>query len=91
MIDKVEIVANNWANNDVDTIFITKLLKDIYKAGFKRGVERCREMKGFTPEEVEYILIEVGQRDRQFKVGQLIKYSPSSVKEILKEYELDED
>ena len=85
MIDKLKIASGNWAKNDVDVSYIVSLVKDIYKAGFKRGVERCKEMKGFTPDEIEMILIEHGQNDRQFRLGETIKYSPSDVRRILEE------
>lgn len=43
-VDKLEIVADNFFNNDVDLdVFIEKmtaLIKETYKAGFLRGVER---------------------------------------------------
>ena len=43
-IDKLEIVADNFFNNDVDLdVFIEKmtaLIKETYKTGFLRGVER---------------------------------------------------
>lgn len=43
-IDKLEIVANNFFNNDIDLdTFIEKmtaLIKETYKTGFLRGVER---------------------------------------------------
>ena len=85
MIDKLKVASDNWAKNDVDASYIVRLVKDIYKAGFKRVVERCKEMKGFTPDEIEMILIEYGQNDRQFKLGETIKYSPSDVGRILEE------
>jgi hypothetical protein len=90
MIDKLKIASDNWAENDVDVSYIVSLVKDIYKAGFKRGVERCKEMKNFTPDEIEMILIEYGQNDRQFKLGETIKYSPSDVRRIL-EGQIHED
>ena len=90
-MDKLKIAANNWANNDIDNANVIKWIKGIYKMGFERGVSRCKEMKGFTPDEVENILIEVGQHDRQFKLGEIIKYSPNDVREILERYESDED
>lgn len=91
MIDKQKISANNWANNDIDNANVIKWVKGIYKMGFERGVSRCKGMKGFTPDEVENILIEVGQQDRQFKLGEIIKYSPNDVRKILERYESDED
>lgn len=39
----------------------------------------------FTAEDVCNILVEHGQNDRQFKLGEIIKYSPSDVCNILKE------
>ena len=90
-MDKLKIVANNWANNDIDNANVIKWIKGIYKMGFERGVSRCKEMKGFTPDEVEDILIEVGQHDRQFKLGEIIKYSPNDVRKILERHESDED
>jgi len=90
-MDKLKIVANNWANNDIDNANVIKWIKGIYKMGFERGVSRCKGMKGFTPDEVENILIEVGQQDRQFKLGEIIKYSPNDVRKILERYESDED
>lgn len=92
MIDKQKIAANNWANTDIkNNVDVIGLAKRIYMMGFNRGVSRCKEMKGFTPDEVEGILIEVGQHDRQFKLGEIIKYSPNDVREILERYESDED
>lgn len=91
MIDKLEIAAKNWADKDIDKASIIKRIKDIYKLGFRRGVERCKEMKGFTPDEIDMILIEYGHHDPQFKLGEIIKYSPSDVREILERYESDED
>ena len=85
MIDKLKIASDNWAKNDVNVSYIISFVKDIYKTGFKRGVERCKEMKGFTPDEIEMILIEHGQNDRQFKLGETIKYSPLDVRRILEE------
>lgn len=37
-----------------------------------------------TPEGVRNILVEHGQRDNRFHLGETIKYSPSEVMEILK-------
>ena len=91
MIDKHKIAANNWANYDIENnVDVIVWAKRIYMMGFNRGVSRCKEMKGFTPDEVEGILIEVGQRDRQFKLGEIIKYSPNDVREILERYESDD-
>lgn len=87
MIDKVEIAAKNWADNDIDSANLIKWAKSIYKKGFKRGVERCREIKGFTAEEVCSILIDYGQHDKKFRLGEKIKYSPSEVENILKKVE----
>lgn len=43
-VDKLEIVADNFFNNDIDLdTFIEKmtaLIKETYKTGFLRGVER---------------------------------------------------
>lgn len=43
-VDKLEIVADNFFNNDVDLdVFIEKmtaLIKETYKIGFLRGIER---------------------------------------------------
>lgn len=43
-VDKLEIVADNFFNNDVDLdVFIEKmtaLIKETYKTGFLRGIER---------------------------------------------------
>lgn len=87
MIDKLEIAAKNWADNDIDKVSIIKWIKDIYKLGFRRGVEKYKEMKDFTPYEVEVILVEYGQHDRRFKLGETIKYSPSDVRRILEEFD----
>ena len=40
--------------------------------------------KVFTPSEVVGILVVHGQNDKQFKLGETIKYSPSDVERILK-------
>jgi hypothetical protein len=39
----------------------------------------------FTAEDVRNILIEHGQKDHQFKLGETIKYSPTDIYDILKE------
>ena len=39
----------------------------------------------FTAEDVCNILVEHGQNDHQFKLGEIIKYSPTDVYDILKE------
>ena len=39
----------------------------------------------FTAEDVRNILIEHGQNDHQFKLGEIIKYSPTDIYDILKE------
>ena len=39
--------------------------------------------KTFTPTEVDQILVVHGQNDKQFKLGETIKYSPSDVEKIL--------
>ena len=90
-MNKLEICANNWAEHDIDTFALVTRIIEVYKLGFRRGVSRCKEAKGFTPDEVEGILIEVGQHDKQFKLGEIIKYSPSDVRKILERYESDED
>lgn len=40
---KIEIVANNFFEQDinVNTDTLMKLFREVYVAGFKRGVERC--------------------------------------------------
>ena len=46
------------------------------------------ELKKYTInlEELWVVLIEHGQRDKQFKLGEIIKYDPSAVIEIAKHY-----
>ena len=40
--------------------------------------------KVFTPEDVWSVMVERGQRDSRFKLGEIIKYSPAEVMEMLK-------
>lgn len=40
----------------------------------------------FSPDDVERILIDYGQSDTRFKLGDIIKYSPTEIKEILIQY-----
>lgn len=35
---------------------------------------------------IELILIETGQHDKKFKLGEIIKYSPCEVADILRKY-----
>ena len=37
-------------------------------------------------DKIEAILVTVGQRDRRFKLGETIRYSPSEVAKILREH-----
>ena len=39
--------------------------------------------KTFSPNEVHKIMVIHGQNDRQFKIGETIRYSPSEVEKIL--------
>lgn len=39
--NKIELVANNFVDQDLDLDSIKQLYKDVYIKGFKRGVERC--------------------------------------------------
>lgn len=45
------------------------------------------DQKLFTPEEVWNILVEEGQHDPRFKLGEIIEYSPTDVLAILKKTE----
>ena len=54
-----------------------------YKA-LKNGKPIKTGQKLYTPEEVWNIIIEHGQHDSRFKLGEIIKYSPAEVMEILK-------
>lgn len=48
-------------------------------------IDRHKEgQKVFTPEDVWSIMVENGQRDPRFKLGETIKYSPAEVMEMLK-------
>lgn len=50
-----------------------------------------KEVSEILKESIDY-LIDYGQHDKQFKLGETIKYSPSEVNRILKEYwEIEED
>ena len=60
-------------------------LKKLLLLGMQKETE-----KSFTPDEVWNILIEHGQHDMRFKLGEIIKYSPSEVLDILKEVKTDE-
>ena len=61
-------------------------MTNIYIVGFKRGVSEGQKLSGFSAEEVCSILIEVGQKSSKFKLGDWIKFTPSEVYDILKEY-----
>lgn len=54
-----------------------------YKA-LKNGKPIKTGQKLYTPEEVWNIIVEHGQHDSRFKLGEIIKYSPTEVMEILK-------
>lgn len=57
------------------------------------GTPLPKGQKLYTPDEVWSAIVEHGQHDSQFKLGEIIKYSPSDVKKILetdKEVNTDE-
>lgn len=45
-----------------------------------------RNDNGRTNTKIELILIETGQHDLKFKLGEIIKYSPKEVGEILRKH-----
>lgn len=47
------------------------------------GTPLPKGQKLFTPNEVWSIMVKNGQHDSQFKLGEIIKYSPTEVKKIL--------
>lgn len=73
LIEEADPSVINWMTN-------------IYIVGFKRGVSEGRKLSGFSAEEVCSILVEVGQKSSKFKLGDWIKFTPSEVYDILKEY-----
>lgn len=73
LIEEADPSVINWMTN-------------IYIVGFKRGVSEGQKLSGFSAEEVCSILVEVGQKSGKFKLGDWIKFTPSEVYEILKEY-----
>ena len=84
MVDKLEIVANNYANTDLEMRRIKEIIKDVYKQGFKRGVSKIKDDNRFSPEDVYDIIVNYGQHDQRFRLGETIKYSPSEIMRILK-------
>jgi len=40
MMDKANIVAENYAKTDINWDVVNQLMSEIYKAGFKRGIEK---------------------------------------------------
>lgn len=48
-----------------------------------------RRKKLFSADDVKNILIEHGQHDRQFRLGETILYDPLEIKTILEEHEDD--
>lgn len=73
LIEEADPSVINWMTN-------------IYIVGFKRGVSEGQRLSGFSAKEVCDILAEVGQKSGKFKLGDWIKFTPSEVYEILKEY-----
>ena len=47
---------------------------------------RQENKKVFTPDDVYSIMVQKGQHDKQFKLGEIIRYSPSDVKKMLEAY-----
>lgn len=74
--------------------------KNIVKCSHREACERIREktyrdsrkeVGEILNESIDY-LIDYGQHDKQFKLGETIKYSPTETRDILREYwEIKED
>ena len=47
-MDKIDIVSDNYFNEDFNTSDMVKVFKDVYKKGFKRGVEKQKEVNNST-------------------------------------------
>lgn len=47
MMDKANIVAENYAKTDINWDVVNQLMLEIYKAGFKRGIEKQRNVVGW--------------------------------------------
>ena len=54
------------------------------------AIKAKAEGRFFSPYEVGLALIQRGQHDERFKWGEVIKYSPSEVEQILKEVSQDD-
>lgn len=74
---------------DVDVLIkIYKRKEAVIAEETAKALERLKSYETgptFTAEDVRIILIEHGQNDHQFKLGEIIKYSPTDVYDILKE------
>ena len=81
--EKLKVLLNLIEEADPSVI---NWMTNIYIVGFKRGVSEGQKLSGFSAEEVCSILIEVGQKSSKFKIGDWIKFTPSEVYDILKEY-----
>ena len=44
MMDKIDIVSDNYFNGEFNTSDMVKVFKDVYKKGFRRGVEKQKEV-----------------------------------------------
>lgn len=66
---------------------IINWMANIYVIGYERGLQTGRKLDGFSPLEIQNILIDYGQHDGRFKPGDWIRYTPSEIYDILKEKE----
>ena len=77
---------------DIDElIHICKRRESIAKETVE-ALERLKEYETgptFTAEDVLLTLVECGQNDPQFKLGDTIKYSPADIYNILRKYQND--
>lgn len=48
-MDKIDIVASNYAEDDVNFDEFDKLLIEVYTAGFRRGASKRVEISGWFP------------------------------------------
>ena len=48
IMDKIDIVSDNYFNEEFNTSDIVKVFKDVYKKGFRRGVEKQKEVNNST-------------------------------------------
>ena len=47
-MDKANIVAENYAKTDINWDVVNQLMSEIYKAGFKRGIEKQQNVVNWT-------------------------------------------